>query len=362
MWFFAFSFKLCFSLSWMEIILKIGNLDTEDKVIIIAEIGNNHEGDFNLAKEMVEAAAMAGADAVKFQTFKTDLYVSRTEKIRFEKLKKFELSQENFIELKNLACSFGLEFLSTPFDLESAAFLNQIVHTFKISSGDNLFYPLLECVASFGKPIIMSTGLCDMNEVIESLGFLKHKWHGNGSFFDNMALLHCCCSYPVDSGQENLASIRYLVENTDCTVGYSDHSLGINTAVLSVAAGARIIEKHFTIDHNYSNFRDHQLSADPEQMRELIKKVRQVEVIMGKYEKTVQPCELVNKNSVRRSIASRNNLTKGHQLEKKDITWLRPGHGISPGEEDVLLGKIVCKNIPTGSIINPEDLTCKAEK
>ena len=244
-----------------------------NQTYIIAEIGNNHEGNFQVAQQMLIAAAKTGVNAVKFQTFKAECFVGYSNLDRFKQIKSFELSQNEFIELKHIADNEGVEFLSTPFDLESAEFLNSIVSKFKISSSDNTFYPLIEKIASYKKPIILSSGISNLEIIENTLDIIKNS-NGEDFINDNLSVLHCVTSYPTDIHEAQLGSIQFLRQNLPCTIGYSDHTLGIDACVLSVALGAKIIEKHFTLDHNFSSFRDHQISATPEEMINLVEKIR----------------------------------------------------------------------------------------
>ena len=261
--------------------MKIGNLDTRDKVMIVAEIGNNHEGSVELARQLVDKAADAGVDAVKFQTFKTETFVSPHDVDRFNRMKSFELTRENFEELAVRAKNNGLLFISTPLDMPSATFLIKIVDALKIASGDNTFYPLIELVSKSDKPIILSTGFADEEQIKFSASLIKNNRPMRTSY-SGLALLHCVSAYPVNPSDANLSAIRTLAEKfPSTTIGYSDHTIGNEAAILAVAAGARIIEKHFTIDRNYSEFRDHQLSADPTSMAELVTKIRDAEILLG---------------------------------------------------------------------------------
>jgi sialic acid synthase SpsE len=329
--------------------MKLGNFDTSKKVLIIAEIGNNHEGNFDLAVEMIRKAALAGADAVKFQTFKTENFISRLEKDRFARLKKFELPFEKVKALSEEAKKNSVIFLSTPFDLESAEFLNRIVPVFKIASGDNTFYPLLDFVASFGKPVILSTGLADIEQLRKPVAFLKSK-------NIELVLLHCACAYPVPDAEVNLKAIAALSKKFNCEAGYSDHSLGIDAAVLSSALGARVIEKHFTIDKNYSDFRDHALSADPEDFSLMVEKIRKAELLLGDGAKNVKDCEKANLTAARRSIVAAKDLRKGDFLSLSSLTWLRPGGGLPPGDEKKLIGKKMRRAVAAGEKILSEDI------
>jgi N,N'-diacetyllegionaminate synthase len=330
--------------------VKIDNFDLDKKVLVIAEIGNNHEGSFALAQEMIGRAAESGADAVKFQTIVPELFVSRADPARLERLKKFQFSYEQFAELAQAARKAGVIFFSTPFDLQSARFLNTIQPLFKIASGDNNFYPLLEEVASFGKPMIVSTGLADMALIRKTHDRIQAVWDKN-KMSPGLALLHCIASYPAPPSQANLGAIAALkAEFPDAVIGYSDHVMGISAAAAAVAAGARVIEKHFTLDKNYSDFRDHQLSADPADMRAMVDAIREMTAMLGTGEKAPQACEADLAVAARRSIAAARDLAAGATVTADDLMWVRPGSGIAPGEESRLVGKTLQRGLLTGEL------------
>lgn len=318
--------------------MKIGSFDTDRGVLVVAEIGNNHEGNFELAAEMVRQSARCGVGAVKFQTVRAGQLVRRSEKARFERLTQFELSEPQFAALSDLAHELGLAFLSTPLSLDTAAFLEPMLDAYKIASGDNDFFPLLERVARTGKPLIVSTGASDVSQVDAAVRFVRGAWQAHGAPGE-LALLHCVSSYPAPAEQANLLSIPFLAERFGCTVGYSDHTLGTTAAVLSVAAGARIVEKHFTLDKNQSDFRDHQLSADPAEMAELVRRIREAESLLGTRAKSVQPCEAASQSAIRRSIVAARDLKRGSPIGPADLKWARPGDGLRPGDEGKLVGR-----------------------
>ena len=336
--------------------MKIEHLDTTRSVLVIAEIGNNHEGNFAVAQEMIGRAAEAGADAVKFQTIIPDLLVCAEDKNRLNRLRRFQFSYEQYEGLSRQAKEAGVIFFSTPFDLQSARFLNNIQSVFKIASGDNNFFPLIDTVASFGKPMIVSTGLADLVLLDRLYADIHQVWLKNG-FSPGLAFLHCVSSYPVPQEQANLGAITTLKTRfPGVVIGYSDHTLGIEVALYAVAAGARIVEKHFTLDKRYSDFRDHQLSADPEDLRCMVDGIRNLETIMGSGEKTAQACEEDQKNSVRRSIAAATDLPRGTTLRQDDLTWLRPGSGLPPGEESRLVGRTLRRSLLQGELMVLKDL------
>ena len=330
--------------------MKIGNFNTDDKVFIIAEIGNNHEGKIEVAKRMIEAAAKSGADAVKFQTIKAEHLIQKTDSVRFKTLKNFELTFNDYARLAELTRNEGLEFLSTPFDIEAALFLNDYVPAFKIASGDNNFYPLLKKVAGLGKPIIMSTGLADMVQIETAIRKIEDVWKER-KLYSEIALLHCVTSYPTLQAEANLNKIKMLKEIFPLCIGYSDHTIGTLAAVSSVALGSRIIEKHFTLDKNFSSFRDHSISSDPIEMKKLVRQVREVELMMGDGKKVISKSEAVNSSKARRSIGINKNLAAGTIIRKDDLCWLRPGIGIQPGFEDQVIGSVLTKDILKGTIL-----------
>jgi sialic acid synthase SpsE len=336
--------------------VRIGDFDTSRQVFVIAEIGNNHEGDFATAREMVRSAAEAGADAVKFQTFVPERFVSSSDPARLERLRGFQLSYAQFEQLAALASDVGVIFFSTPLDIESARFLNGIQPVFKIASGDNTFFPLIEEVAAFGKPLIISTGLATIPLLTRIRDDVHAIWRDR-AIEQELAFLHCVASYPVPPEQAAIGAIRVL-ESTfpDCVIGYSDHTLGIDTSLYAVAAGARIIEKHFTLDKNHSDFRDHQLSAEPEELRRLVQGIRALTLTIGEADKSPQPCEDDLRVAARRSIAAARDITQGSVLVADDLTWLRPGSGLPPGDEHKLLGRATARPLNAGELIHMTDL------
>jgi N-acetylneuraminate synthase/N,N'-diacetyllegionaminate synthase len=339
--------------------MKIDKFDLNKDIMIVAEIGNNHEGSFTLAEEMIHRAAEAGVNAVKFQTIVPEKLVSVTQKERIRQLKHFQLSYEEFEKLSEVAKKAGLIFLSTPFDIESAEFLNDIVPAFKISSGDNTFYPLIDLISRTGKPIILSTGLAALDEIIRTRDYIYNVWK-ECSLSRKFAVLHCVSAYPVASNEVNLLAIRQLQEMVCSVVGYSDHTVGIESAILSVALGARIIEKHFTIDKNYSDFHDHKLSADPDEFAVLVQKVRDVSTMLGDGNKHPQKCE-EGGSKWRRSIVANRNLSKGKILSINELDWVRPGGGLDPGLETEILGKVLNRSIRKGEMIMSNDVNSKSQ-
>lgn len=327
--------------------MRIGSFDTDDRVLVVAEIGNNHEGEIAVARELVEAAADAGADAVKFQTFRTAAFVSPSDEERYERMSRFELSPDAFAELAELAHSRSLLFLSTALDLESVDALAPIVDAYKVASGDVDFVPLLERIAGTGLPVVISTGQSELPEIERAVAAL-----GGG-----VAVLHCVSSYPAPDDELNLRAIAVLAERLPgCTIGFSDHTTGLDAGPLAVAAGARIVEKHVTLDRNFSAFRDHALSLEPAELRELVERIRRAEALLGVADKSVQPSERDARTAIRRSIAAARPLPAGHVLALGDLVWTRPADGLQPGEEGLVVGRALRRAVEQGEHIRADDV------
>jgi len=329
--------------------LKIGNFDIKKNVMIIAEIGNNHEGNLDVAKELIYQAAKSGANAVKFQSIDPYKLVSFRDENRIKQLKKFQLSHDNHHRLKKVADKNNVVFLSTPFSIEAVNFLDPIVPAFKIASGDNNYFQLIECIVKKKKPIILSTGMTSMDEItyiVEKIKRICKKF----KIHPELVLLHCVSSYPTEEKFANLAAIKTL-SSLGFTVGYSDHTIGIEAAVLSVGLGARVIEKHFTLSKNYSEFRDHKLSAEPDELRELVQRVKNANTLLGSGEKKIFNIEKITAKQSRRSICAAKDLTKGKKLTINDLICIRPSGGLSPEQKNKIIGKKLLKSIKAGDQI-----------
>lgn len=324
------------------------------KVFIVAEIGNNHEGDLERCLSLIDKAVECGVDAVKFQTFEPTLYYSVDQKDRINQLEKFQIQKEDFIKIKRYCDKRNVVFFSTPFDIESAIFLNSIQPIFKISSGDNNFFELIDKVMSFNKPLFISTGLTDETHIKSIYKRVKKKWKKtNNSKF--LVFLHCIASYPVIPREANLNAITSLKDMfKDVIVGYSDHCEGVQASILSVALGAKVVEKHFTDDKNFSNFRDHKISADPMEMKQLVNMVRNTEILIGGGKLEVSESEKKNLKQLRRSIAVNKKCLKNSKILEKDLIWLRPADGLI--EKKKILGKSLIKDLKYGEKIYLKDI------
>lgn len=304
--------------------------------LIIAEAGVNHNGSLATAKKLVDVAKDSGADIVKFQTAKLDSLVSKhapmaeyqknnTGKTESQKemLRRLLLPFGDFIKLAEYCEQSGITFLSTPFDIESVEFLNDLVTVWKIPSGEITNYPYLVKIAETRKPIILSTGMCELFEIDEAVDVLKK----NGS--GEITLLHCCTQYPTEFEDVNLKAMRTLRERYRLAVGYSDHSRGIEVSVAAVAMGAAVIEKHFTLDKNMEG-PDHKASLEPAELKAMVQSIRNIEKAMGTGMKKPSKSEIPNRDIARKSIIAKKYIKKGEVLSSDNLTTKRPGNGISP--------------------------------
>jgi len=328
--------------------IKIGDqiIGKNEPVFIIAEAGVNHNGDVNLAKRLIDAAAEAGADAVKFQTFHAENVVTSTadkaeyqksttsaDETQYEMLKKLELPDGSFGDLSDYAKKHGLIFFSTPFDEESVDLLDQIgVPAYKIPSGEITNCPLLKKIAKKRKPVILSTGMSTLGEVEEAFNYLKKNGAGN------IILLHCTTSYPAPPHSVNLRAMKTLQCVFSVPVGYSDHTEGITIPIAAVALGASVIEKHFTLDRTLPG-PDHLASLEPSDFSKMVSSIRNLEIAFGNGSKIINDEERRNSFFMRRSLHACRNLTKGEVLSEENIQILRPNDGIGAWFYDVVIGK-----------------------
>jgi N-acetylneuraminate synthase/N,N'-diacetyllegionaminate synthase len=326
-------------------------------VFVIAEAGVNHNGDPALAHQLIEIAAAAGADAVKFQTFRSEALVSRHApkapyqvettggaESQLDMLRRLELSGETFVALAEACRRRGLLFLSSPFDIASADDLEALgVVAFKTGSGELTNLPLLEHLAAKGRPIIVSTGMATLDEVETAVATVR----GRGT---PLALLHCVSAYPAPPEECNLRAMDSLRERFGCPVGFSDHTPGITVAVAAIARGASILEKHFTVDRSLPG-PDHRASLDPGELTALIAAVRQVEAALGDGQKRPTPAELPTRTVARKSLVAARALRRGEALTAAAVAVKRPGTGIAPGDLPRALGRRLRRDLDVDEVI-----------
>lgn len=333
--------------------MRVGSFELGERPLVVAELGNNHEGDPGVARELIRVAADAGADAVKLQTFRVGDFVRPQDERRYRQLEGFQLPPEKVTALAGLARELGVLFVSTPLDLGSVDLLEPLVDAYKVASGDNDFLPLLDRLAEADRPLIVSTGLLDL----EGIQTVKERIEGlRGGAGAGLAFLHAVTAYPCPVEQVNLAAIPALARELRCPVGYSDHTLGTEACVLAAALGAAILEKHVTLAHDFSEFRDHQLSANPDELRELVDAVSRAWTLRGAPDKRVQPAEEELRDAVRRAIVAAHDLEAGTVLAAGDLTWMRPRDGLAPGQEGSLVGRPLKRAVAHGEPILEQDV------
>lgn len=330
-------------------------------IYIIAEAGVNHNGSLDLAKTMVEAAAAAGADAIKFQTFKAERLVTAAapkaeyqrsttseDESQLEMLRKLELNFEAHKQLLDKCRQAGIDFLSTPFDIESVDLLyNFGMGIFKIPSGEITNLPILRKIGSLGKKVILSTGMADLKEINEALDVLTK----SGTGLSNIIVLHCNTEYPTPMEDVNLRAMQNIKEAfPGISVGYSDHTQGVEVSIAAVALGAEVIEKHFTLDQNMEG-PDHRASLEPDQLALLVRSIRNIEKAMGDGFKKTTQSEQKNKTIARKSIVAKCAISKGELLSEKNLTTMRPGNGISPMRWDETINTLAKKDFQPGELI-----------
>lgn len=335
--------------------------------LIIAEAGVNHNGDLQMARQLIDAAAAAGADYVKFQTFRAENLVSPDARkaeyqakntgdgddSQFNMLKKLELSAEDHAVLINHCREKGIRFFSTAFDLESLAFLDRLgMDCYKIPSGELTNYPYLCAVAALKKPVILSTGMATMEEISESLEVLT----AHGLEKDQLTILHCNTEYPTPMEDVNLKAMQGIGDALGVAVGYSDHTLGIEVPIAAVALGATVIEKHFTLNRNLPG-PDHKASLEPDELKAMVTAIRNIEKAMsGSGLKAPSKSESRNMAIARKSLHLSRALPAGHILGEADLQALRPGDGISPMRWNEVLGKQLKSALPALHRLSWEDL------
>lgn len=330
--------------------IKDTSIGNEHPCFIIAEAGVNHNGSLNIAKKLVDAAKEVGADAVKFQTFKTDSIVTKSapkaeyqEKFsnassQYDMIKKLELSRDEFTELSDYAKEKGIIFLSSPFDEESVDLLDEIgVPAFKLGSGEITNLPLIEYIINKGKPLILSTGMASLCEIEEAITIIKDKPI-------DLILMYCVTNYPASVDEVDLNVMKTLQNTFKFPVGFSDHTMGIELAIASVALGAGVIEKHFTLDRNLEG-PDHKASLEPREFKIMVDSIRNVEKGMGNGIKKLTPDELSIKKMARKSIMAGRDIEKGEILKKDMLTIKRPETGIYPKYIDLIIGRKVNKPV-----------------
>lgn len=330
------------------------------KTLIIAEAGVNHNGNLEIAKKLIEVAKESGADIVKFQTFTAEKCISKsapkaeyqlqttsTKETQLEMVKKLELDTEAHYILIQHCQKVGIEFLSTPFDFESIDLLNQLgMQIFKIPSGEITNLPYLRRIGRLNKRIILSTGMSNLGEIETAISIITNA----GTKRENITILHCNTEYPTPMQDVNLRAMQTIASAFHLPIGYSDHTQGIHIPIAAVAMGAKVIEKHFTLDKNMDG-PDHKASLEPHELKEMIECIREIEVALGDGIKQESESEKKNKPIARKSIVANRAIKMGEVFSEENLYVKRPANGLSPMEWDNVIGKIAKKDFDEDEII-----------
>lgn len=331
------------------------------KTLIIAEAGVNHNGSMELARQLIDVAALAGADYVKFQTFKTESLVSKqarkaeyqqqnigdSDNTQFGMLKRLELSQEQHKELIEYCREKNIRFFSTAFDLGSVDFLSELnIGLWKVPSGEITNYPYLKKIAQKREPVILSTGMSDLQDIANAIAVIEKY----GVDRREITVLHCNTEYPTPMQDVNLRAMCTIKERFGVKVGYSDHTIGIEVPIAAVALGAKVIEKHFTLSRAMEG-PDHKASLEPQELKAMVAAIRNIEVALGNEDKKVTESEAKNIAVARKSIVASGLIRQGEFFSENNITVKRPGTGISPMEWENVLGKIAKRDFQADDLI-----------
>ncbi len=328
-------------------------------VFIIAEAGVNHNGSIDLAKELIDKASWAGADAVKFQSFKAEKLMTKSapkadyqaentgQESQYDMIKRLELDEKAHILLRDYAATKGIEFMSTPFDHESIDLLAEIgVKRFKVGSGDLTNLPFLRYMTTKSLPIILSTGMSDMQEIKAVLAEIAKTGFPN----DQITVLHATTEYPAPIDEVNLLAMKSMMKELKVVVGYSDHTKGIEIPIAAVALGATVIEKHFTISRDFEG-PDHKASLEPAELKQMVDGIRKIEKALGNGEKNSSPSENKNKIAARKSLVAAMKIQRGELFTEENLCVKRPGSGIDPMRWDEFIGKPALRNYEKDELI-----------
>ena len=329
--------------------------------IIIAEAGVNHNGSIELAKLLIDEAVESGVDYIKFQTFKSENLVTRTAKqadyqkknigdsdnSQYNMLKELELSEEQHFELIEYCNKKGFKFFSTAFDMDSIDFLTSLnLGLWKIPSGELTSYPYVKKIASFGEPVILSTGMSSTEEISDTVNLLV----SCGLPKEKITILHCNTEYPTPMCDVNLLAMNSIKKRFQTEIGYSDHTVGIEVPIAAVALGAKVIEKHFTLDRNLPG-PDHKASLEPSELKAMVSAIRNIEQALGSEEKKVSSSEMKNKAVARKSIVAAKAIKAGEMFSEENLTVKRPGIGISPMKWESVIGQVAIRDFEQDELI-----------
>jgi len=325
--------------------------DLDKDIVIIAEIGVNHEGSLESAMNLISLAHQSGADAVKFQSYTPEKFISSDDQERMERVKKFHLNESDHLKLISHANNIGISFFSTAVTEDWIPFLNKNTKVLKIASGDITFEPIIRLAAKTGKTVILSTGGANMQEVRKAIDWFKDSSKLK-NVTDRLILMHCISAYPTPLEEANLNSIKFLQDETGLKIGYSNHVKGLYAPILSIALGANLIEVHFTDSRENKTFHDHHLSLVPAELKELSMSVFNIKKSLGTYNKFCSRIEKNNLLALRKGVIAAYDIRKGKIIEKPDLMYARPSNNIDSGKISTLIGKKLTCDIKSGQSIN----------
>jgi N,N'-diacetyllegionaminate synthase len=327
--------------------------DLDHEVAIVAEVGVNHEGDSGTASVLMRLAADAGADAVKFQSFTPARYASASDPARLERVSGFALDEAAHRKLAAEAVDLGIAFFSTPVSDDVVPLLDELCPAFKIASGDLTFEPVIRAAAATGKPLVLSTGLGTVDEIDQAVGWIRDEV-GVSALPEQLVLMQCVSAYPTPIEEANVRAVPFLAERYGLPVGYSNHVIGAEACLAAVALGASVIEVHFTDRKTGRDFRDHELSFEPEDLTALAASILRVKASLGAFEKVRQPSEVEALAAVRKGVVAARDLAAGANLARADLMYARPATEFAASELESLLGRRLTVSIGTGELI-PRD-------
>lgn len=341
--------------------MRLFGKDLDREVVVVAEIGSNHEGNPEAARRLIRLAAEAGADAVKLQTFTPSHFIAADDTERLARVSQFRLGEEAHRQLAAEAASLGIAIFSTAVTEDVVPLLDELFPAIKIASGDLDFEPVIRSAAATSKPLILSTGLGTVDEIDRAVG-----WIADASphipLSERLVLMHCVSAYPAPLEEANLLSISFLHERYRVPVGYSNHVIGLDAPLAAVMLGASVIEVHFTDRREGRTFRDHQLSLLPDELAELVAKAPRIRVSRGTFNKSRQPSETPNLWTIRKGIAAARDLEAGSILAREDVLFARPATEFRASDIDQVIGRRLAVALPAGAQLRRAHLTDTSDR
>lgn len=330
--------------------------DLTSEVAVVAEIGVNHEGDPEAALGLLRAAAAAGADAVKFQTYTPGRFIAAGDSERLVRVSRFALDEAAFRRLAEEAAALGVTFFSTPVSEDVLPLLDELCPVLKIASGDLTFEPVIRAAARTGKPLLLSTGNGTVEEIDRAVAWVAEEV-GAAVLAERLVLMHCVSAYPTPVSEANIRAVPFLAARYGLPVGWSHHCLEAEPCLAAVALGAAVIEVHFTDRKDGRTFRDHQLSFEPDALRRLVTSLRLVHASLGRHGKAPQPCELPARDAIRKGVVAARALPQGHTLTAEDLLYARPATQIPAAALPELVGRRLTRALATGESVARDGIT-----